>query len=180
MKKTTFVDERTAQILQSSLCFCQSHCKSDSCSNDFQYEAYMNILPIPQRTGQDCHAFHTSFFQASGSNWFWSLVAWTDIEMLSISRLQIHHQLDLNSYFNASQFKYCMQKGALAFRFFITPLCTYRKGSRTEEDPRCGRQLIQGALEEYQSTEVHGTRWAASKSTKRAGCCHCEAAHYHL
>lgn len=73
-----------------------------------------------------------------------------------------------------------MRKGALDFRFFITPLCTYRKGSRIKEDPRCGRQLIQGALEEYQSTEVHGTRWAASKSAKRAGCCHCEAAHYCL
>ena len=86
MKKTTFVDERTAQILQSSLCFSEVTVRMTAAVMNFNMKIMWTSPPIPQRTGWDYHAFHTGFFQASGSNCFWSLVAWTDTEMRSIPK----------------------------------------------------------------------------------------------
>lgn len=77
------MDERTAQICSQAGASAEVT-KSDSCSHEFQYEDYMNILHIPPGTRQDCHAFDRGCFQASGSNCFWSLVAWPNTEMLGI------------------------------------------------------------------------------------------------
>lgn len=63
MKKTTFVDEITVQILQSSLCFCWSHCKSDSCSNEFQYGGYMNIPPLLKELAKTVMHFTQACFR---------------------------------------------------------------------------------------------------------------------
>lgn len=78
MKKTVLRMKEQAQTCSQAWASAEVT-KSDSCSNGFQCEDYMNVLHIPQRTGQDCHAFDRGFFQA-----FWSLLAWPNTEMLGI------------------------------------------------------------------------------------------------
>lgn len=84
-KRPLFVDKRIAQILQSSLCFCWSLYTVTAAVMNFSMKIIW-IFPQFCKEVAKTHAFNTGFFQASGSNCLWSLVAWTDIAILSIPK----------------------------------------------------------------------------------------------
>lgn len=85
--------KRPLLSMKEQLKFCSQACASAEVTvrvtaavMNFNMKITWTSPPIPQRTGQDCHAFHRGFLQVSGSNCFWPLVAWIGIEMLSIPK----------------------------------------------------------------------------------------------